>query len=188
MGSALALLTGSIRVEQAVLARSQSDGQFKLFQGPDDFADGCHIFRRRSAVSWLFGWVNAGGGDIRMVSRASTVASAASNCSVPGEVSDRTCMSMWAASISASLLSPTSQKLLDEPDGATAVVFQRLIFEFPPGTIEKSWCRKVLFKGYGPHDRSSRTASGGHLAGQPPDDSGLGGMFFYSNHFLYLSN
>ena len=41
-------------------------------------------------------------------------------------------------------------KLLDEPDGATAVVFQRLVFEFPPGTIEKSCCRKVLFKGCGP--------------------------------------
>ena len=23
---------------------------------------------------------------------------------------------------------------------------------------------------------------------KPPNDSGLGGMFFYSNHFLYLSN
>jgi len=79
-------------------------------------------------------------------------------------------------------------KLLDEPDGATAVVFQRLVFEFPPGTIEKSRCPKVLFKGFGPHDRSSRTASGGHPADHPPDDSALGGVFFYSNHFLYLSD
>ncbi len=37
-----------------------------------------------------------------LASRASAIASAASSCSVPGEVSDSTCMSMPAASISAS--------------------------------------------------------------------------------------
>ena len=43
-----------------------------------------------------------------LVSAASSIASAASNCSTPGEVSDTICMSMPAASISAMRLSPRS--------------------------------------------------------------------------------
>ena len=43
-----------------------------------------------------------------LASRATAIASAASNCSVPGYCSDSTCISMPAASISAKRLSPTS--------------------------------------------------------------------------------
>jgi hypothetical protein len=45
---------------------------------------------------------------ISLDSRATEICTSASACSTPGELSDSTCMSMPAASISATRLSPTS--------------------------------------------------------------------------------
>src|SRR5215472_16230921 len=124
-----------VEIAAAVVAVDNSTGEFLPTYAAVELL--CGLFRdcgrQRRKAAERAGCLLIASATKSFVSTASAIASAASNCSTPGAVSDTICMSMPAAFISAMRLSPRSQSCGMSLSAQALLNFSACSFRSRPG-------------------------------------------------------